>query len=231
MFFVKIPPPASHYQKIPNGKENNKRALIRKKLEKATSPLRLRWNGFFHREESVPDDEDANNYSGNAENNLSQKNCPNLWKQLSDLDFLNSSSSSSSESTSPIPNGDTGKVEFYHVESMFVDDFANFSSIVSFIHNHLQNILIHVGSLINIVHTRCLQTFIITAFDMARDILITPKRLEFAKEREVELFQSLMDMATKKQTEIRMLIAETIACMKTDVLYMAERHEFTGKTF
>ena len=45
--------------------------------------------------------------------------------------------------------------------------------------------------------------FINSAFDMARDISITPKRVSYARAKEDELFRSLMDIANRKQEEIK----------------------------
>ena len=48
--------------------------------------------------------------------------------------------------------------------------------------------------------------FINSAFDMARDISITPKRVSYARAKEDELFRSLMDIANRKQEEIKVSI-------------------------
>lgn len=73
--------------------------------------------------------------------------------------------------------------------------------------------------------------FIISAFDMARDMLITPKKLEFAREKENELFKQLMEMASKKGDEIRKMIAETIGDMKDQLIQKAEEYEFLGTQY
>ena len=70
--------------------------------------------------------------------------------------------------------------------------------------------------------------FIYTAFDMQRDMMITPRRLEFAKEKETELYASLMDIALKKQEDIRRMIGETISDMRPDLLNKAAEFEFKG---
>ena len=71
--------------------------------------------------------------------------------------------------------------------------------------------------------------FIYTAFDMQRDMMITPRRLEFAQEKESELYASLMDIAVKKQDEIRRMIAETISDMRMDLLNKASDYKFRGE--
>ena len=84
-------------------------------------------------------------------------------------------------------------------------------------------------NLLNVVHARCLQNFIETAFDMQRDMIITPRRLEFARQKETELYSMLMEMALKKQDEIKRIIAETIADMREDLLQKAADFEFEGE--
>ena len=64
---------------------------------------------------------------------------------------------------------------------------------------------------------------------MQRDMMITPRRLEFAKEKETELYASLMDIALKKQEDIRRMIGETISDMRPDLLNKAAEFEFKGR--
>ena len=68
--------------------------------------------------------------------------------------------------------------------------------------------------------------FILWAFDMARDQQITPKRLAFAKEKEAELFASLMAVAVGKQEEIKSIISETVAVHKIELIQRASQHVF-----
>jgi len=68
-----------------------------------------------------------------------------------------------------------------------------------------------------------------SAFDMAREMQITPKRLEYARMKESELFENLMKIAEKKQGEMCSLIAETISERREDILLKAQLHTFRGK--
>ena len=54
-------------------------------------------------------------------------------------------------------------------------------------------------------------------------------RIEFAKAKEIELYNCLMDMALKKQDEIKRLIATTISDMREDLLQRASDYDFIGK--
>ena len=70
--------------------------------------------------------------------------------------------------------------------------------------------------------------FIMSAFDMARDMLITPKKLTFAKEKEVELYKSLMRISVAKTNEIRDMIGYTIAENQEKLIEKAVEYEFLG---
>lgn len=63
---------------------------------------------------------------------------------------------------------------------------------------------------------------------MAREMQITPKRLEYARMKETELLQSLMEIADRKQDEMCHLIQETINERREDILQKAEGHQFKG---
>ena len=63
---------------------------------------------------------------------------------------------------------------------------------------------------------------------MARDMMITPKRITFAKQKETELYNSLMEMALRKQDEIKRLIAETINMLKETLVDKAACYDFIG---
>jgi receptor-interacting serine/threonine-protein kinase 5 len=116
----------------------------------------------------------------------------------------------------------------YSVECELVENFDSFPNLVHFAAQVLQRHLVRAVSLLNVVHTRCLQNFIMVAFDMARDMMITPKRLEFARSKEIELYASLMDIALKKQDEIKVIILDTISSMRDDLMLKAENYSFQG---
>ena len=72
--------------------------------------------------------------------------------------------------------GESEKAYKYTTESELIDDFENFPQLAGFVRKTLRKYLIRTTSLLNLIHTRCLQMFINSAFDMARDMIITPKR-------------------------------------------------------
>ncbi|KAI1290757.1 Dual serine/threonine and tyrosine protein kinase [Halotydeus destructor] len=114
------------------------------------------------------------------------------------------------------------------VPSELVEKFENFAQVLQFSRNVLQSHLVRAASMLYTVHMACLRVFILTAFDMTRDIMITPKRIHYAKDREQQLFESLMAIANRKQEEIKDLISDTIKSMRSDLLNEAARYRFTN---
>ena len=75
---------------------------------------------------------------------------------------------------------------------------------------------------------RVLGMFITTAFDMARDMVVTPRRLDYAREKEEDLFNALMESASRKQEEIKDLIHNTITSLSPEILDEVEHRTFEG---
>ncbi len=151
-----------------------------------------------------------------------------LYQQLSNLGFLNQMRS---HLRGQLTNESSAKKSrrdyFFEVNSELVENFHNFSSILLFFRNILRSNLVSAATLLNESHNHCLRMFILTAFDMTWDLQITPKRIEYAKQREAELFSSLMGIANRKQEEIKQLITEAIDFMRSDILNQVANHEFT----
>ncbi|XP_053083091.1 dual serine/threonine and tyrosine protein kinase [Pangasianodon hypophthalmus] len=87
--------------------------------------------------------------------------------------------------------------------------------------------LVEAANRLNALHCTCLDLFINQAFDMQRDLQITPRRLEYTREKEAELFTSLMAIANRKQEEMKEMIVETLSTMKEQLLEDAANLEFT----
>lgn len=82
--------------------------------------------------------------------------------------------------------------------------------------------LIRATTMLRELHARFLRTFVLSAFDLTWDMLVTPKRIEYAKQKELELYNSMMSIANLKQDEIRAMIRETINAIKSDILDQVE---------
>uniref|UniRef100_A0A8D2AW10 Dual serine/threonine and tyrosine protein kinase n=1 Tax=Sciurus vulgaris TaxID=55149 RepID=A0A8D2AW10_SCIVU len=138
-----------------------------------------------------------------------------LYRQLVDLGFL-----SSSHWNCGGPSQDTKP------QSMLVEHSEKLRHLSTFSHQLLQTRLVDAAKALNSVHCHCLDVFINQAFDMQRDLQITPKRLEYTRKKENELYESLMNIANRKQEEMKDMIVETLNSMKEELLDDAANMEF-----
>lgn len=63
---------------------------------------------------------------------------------------------------------------------------------------------------------------------MQRDMIITPKRLMFARTKEQELSDTLMKLALEKQEEIKQLVADSIQTARNSIIASVATYEFIG---
>ncbi|XP_073904619.1 dual serine/threonine and tyrosine protein kinase isoform X2 [Castor canadensis] len=138
-----------------------------------------------------------------------------LYRQLSDLGYL-----SSNLWNCGAPGQDT------KAQSMLVEQSEKLRHLSTFSHQLLQTRLVDAAKALNLVHCHCLDIFINQAFDMQRDLQITPKRLEYTRKKENELYESLMNIANRKQEEMKDMIVETLNTMKEELLDDATNMEF-----
>ena len=153
-----------------------------------------------------------------------------LFEQLCDLGYLSREPLSadtvvenmfSLESTSAL-------LESVVAKSRLIEDFSLFPCFLLFVRQVLQYHIVAAACHLNDIHRKCLAMFIEAAFDMARDISITPKRLAYARSKEEELFKSLMDIANKKQEEIKDVIHDTIETLTPRLQEEASLLKFDG---
>ncbi|XP_061583048.1 dual serine/threonine and tyrosine protein kinase [Cololabis saira] len=146
-----------------------------------------------------------------------------LHKQLLSLGFLSSQTGNCScgaPTQTPTPGAKP--------QSVLGECFDRLHRLlVPFTRQVLQNQQVEAANLLNGLHCRCLDLFINQAFDMQRDLQITPRRLEYTREKEGELFNSLMAIANRKQEEMKEMIVETLGSMKDQLLEDAANLEFT----
>lgn len=140
-----------------------------------------------------------------------------LYCQLMDLEYLSINHCSCGAPTSDAK-----------AQSMLVEQSEKLRLLSIFSRQVLQKHLVDAATLLNLVHSRCLDIFINQAFDMQRDLQITPKRLEYTRKKENELFESLMGIANRKQEEMKDMIIETLNNMKEELLEDAANMEFKG---
>ncbi len=63
---------------------------------------------------------------------------------------------------------------------------------------------------------------------MFRDILITPKRLNYAREKEKDLYESLIGLTNSKQNEIHRFISQAVDEMQETLVDQACSVELSG---
>jgi len=113
-------------------------------------------------------------------------------------------------------------------KSNLIEDFALFPCFLLFVRQVLQYNVVSAATVLNEAHVRVLGMFITTAFDMARDMVITPRRLDYAREKEEDLYKALMESASRKQEEIEDLIHSTISTLSPEILKEVEDLNFEG---
>ncbi|XP_009078523.1 PREDICTED: dual serine/threonine and tyrosine protein kinase [Acanthisitta chloris] len=138
-----------------------------------------------------------------------------LYCQLMDLEYL-----STNHCSCGAPGADSD------AQSMLVEQLEKLRLLSTFSRQVLQKHLVEAATSLNEVHCRCLNIFINQAFDMQRDLQITPKRLEYTRKKENELYESLMNIANRKQEEMKDMIVETLSNMKEELLEDAANMEF-----
>lgn len=119
---------------------------------------------------------------------------------------------------------------FFSVDSCFVEQLTDFEpSFATFTGKMLQSCLANACTLLNNSHTCSMNMFILSAFDMAREMLITPKKLEFVREQENELYRSLLKISVSKLDEIKEIITDTISIIRTCLIAEAAEFDFIGE--
>ena len=106
-------------------------------------------------------------------------------------------------------------------------NFLDFTpELLSFVQCNMRQQITSAASSLHDAHARCLQTLILYAHDLARDVLVTPKRIKYARTKEEELYTQLIDLASKKQGEIKELVHTAMAEATEDVVLQVVTLEF-----
>ena len=135
-----------------------------------------------------------------------------IWlEQLRSLGFLRFLESSEIDRATWLVGGE------YANTSSIVVSCRKIERILLFIRGSLHSYLVNTCNYLSEVHTTSLRKFILIAFDMAREIQITPKRIIYAQQKENELYASLIKVVSDKQEELTELIQNIIQEMKNDV--------------
>ena len=153
-----------------------------------------------------------------------------IYDQLCRLGYLNDvSPSHSPASIAPHDVPDTNpelNFNFIPVDTI-VTNFLDFTpELLSFVQCNMRQQITSAASSLHDAHARCLQMLILYAHDLARDVLVTPKRIKYARTKEEELYTQLIDLASKKQGEIKELVHTAIAEAAEDVVSQVVQLEF-----
>ncbi|XP_074110950.1 receptor interacting protein kinase 5 isoform X1 [Cotesia typhae] len=105
----------------------------------------------------------------------------------------------------------------YISSSDFVESYKKMDRVLHFTRSCLQSYLFNASICLTEIQTTSLRKFILSAFDMAREIQITPRRIQYAQQKENELYGSLMNVVNKNQDELTELIQNIILEMKQDL--------------
>ena len=133
---------------------------------------------------------------------------------LKDVSDQSLPSSPASQSINPHDNPDLNpdlNFTFVPVDTI-VTNFLDFTpELLGFVQCNMKQQITSAASSLHDAHARCLQTLILYAHDLARDVLVTPKRIKYARTKEEELYTQLIDLASRKQSEIKELVYQAIA--------------------
>jgi receptor-interacting serine/threonine-protein kinase 5 len=164
---------------------------------------------------------DQTDLTNGVPSNTDETPCVQIFRQLCDLGFLSllppESCDNTSETTSSIFQSD-----------MIDNGLTNFSQLLNYIRKHIDRLTIRAVGILQQSHEHCLDLFNDSAFDMARDILITPKRINYAREKEKDLFESLIALTNSKQNEIQRLILQAVDVMQESLTDQACSLEISG---
>ena len=108
-------------------------------------------------------------------------------------------------------------------------NFLDFTpELLGFVQCNMRQQITSAASSLHDAHARCLQTLILYAHDLARDVLVTPKRIMYSRSKEEELYTQLIDLASKKQSEIKELVHQAIADVTDQIIQEICRMNFEG---
>ncbi|XP_055342706.1 dual serine/threonine and tyrosine protein kinase-like isoform X2 [Paramacrobiotus metropolitanus] len=116
--------------------------------------------------------------------------------------------------------------EGFGSENELIYGALSLTTIASFARRVLLSRLLEAATNLYNIHERVLAQFTIFAFDIARDVLITPRRLSYVRTKELELYETMSAIANRKQEEIELIIQETVDSIKDSLLDEAESYKF-----
>lgn len=207
--FVRVPRPGSRTIDTdpPDGAPRSLRSIQQGQPDSAFHTVLLRRSPLRNHSQGSGYDssrsESASTFSANT-STVDQIPATNLHHQLCALGYLPGSSEEALHRQRLCQ-------DYFMMESQFIGNFQEFvPSFSQFARQAFQRYLVNAATVMNNSHTRCLNMFILSAFEMSRDLIFTPKKIDFVKSKERELYKSLMDVAVSGVNEIKEIVAQTI---------------------
>lgn len=149
-----------------------------------------------------------------------------IYQQLCQLGYLKDSSSNDSLAIGPPTVGPHDNPEsnpelsfnFVPVDTI-ATNFIDFTpELLNFVQCNMRQQITSAAYSLHDAHARCLQTLILYAHDLARDVLVTPRRIKYCRQMEEKLYTQLIDLASKKQSEIKDIVSQSIAEATDDII-------------
>ena len=159
-----------------------------------------------------------------------------IYDQLCKADFFNDMSTSSMSvpappSINPHDNPERNPelaFNFIPVDTM-VTNFMDFvPELLSFVQCNMRQQITNAASSLHEAHARCLQTLILYAHDLTRDSLITPRKIKYARDMEEKLYTQLIELASRKQSEIKDIVMQTITEAEDEIVMEVVELEMEG---
>ena len=137
---------------------------------------------------------------------------------------------SSPVAISPFDPSDTTSLSFSFIPAdKFVISLVDFSAtLLEFVECNMNLQITNAASSLHDAHARCLQSLILAAHDLARDVMVTPKRIQYAREKEELLYKQLMELASKKQSEIKDLVSSAVHDTQSNIVAEVLQMQFEG---
>ena len=139
---------------------------------------------------------------------------------------------SSPVAISPFDPSNTTNVSFSFIPAdKFVTSLVDFSAtLLEFVECNMNLQITNAVSSLHDTHARCLQSLILGAHDLAPpcDVMIMPKRIQYAREKEELLYKQLMELASKKQMEIKDLVSSAVQDTQSNIVAEVLQIQFEG---
>lgn len=110
----------------------------------------------------------------------------------------------------------------------FIEDIEELpAELPGFLSRNLNHWVLCAANLLRRSHVDCLTSFVHLAFEMSRDVLLTPKRIEYVRTQEGRLFSDLMALATSNQAELRRKVDSLLVTLAPTLREEVADFEFT----